>query len=556
MAYVTDIKKTGKNGKKYISTLIRQSYREDGQVKTRTIANLSSLAKEEVDAIRFALQHKGELQELVSSGTWEITEGRSIGAVWLLRETARQLGILEALGDHRQGKLAMWQVISRILEQGSSVSSVRLAELHAGCEVLDIKKTFHEDHLYKNLAWLSKNQGEIEKKLFFKNQEKGEGPVDFFLYDVTSSYFEGQCDALADGGYNRDGEKGKKQVVIGLLCDSKGDPVSVGVFRENTSDVKTLSSQIKQIAKEFGCSRVTMVGDRGMIKSYRIEELAAHDLHYITAITKAQIRKLCNDGVIQLELFDEKLAEVEMAEEGVRYILRKDPQKAAEIQENRERKYQSMVDWVREKQKYLDAHPRAKIEVALTKGRERIEKLGLEKWVTLEVCSGKLSLKKDEETLAELSLLDGCYVLKTDLTSDTGISKEDIDARYKDLSFVEQNFRTIKTGHLEVRPFYVQTEESTRGHVFVVMLAYKILRRLKEAWKDLNITVEEGLENLKTLCVLEMKKGGKEVIYKVPKPRHLSQRLFKATSVTIPDVFLPRKFKVSTKKKFQTRCKS
>lgn len=277
--YITQTTAPSKSGQPYTCTLLRESYREGGVVKNRTIANLSHCKPEEIAALHLALQHKDNLAELGSIvESVRLQEGLSIGAVWTIYTVAKRLGIEKVLGSERAGKLALWQVIARTLDQGSRLSAVRLAQTHAGCDILGLSRGFDENDLYDNLGWLQEHQVEIEQRLFktrycHKRQQEKKKVPELFLYDVTSSYFEGVCNALSDWGYSRDGKKGKKQVVVGLLCDEAGEPLSVEVFRGNTSDLKTFRNQIAKIAQRFGCQRVTMVGDRGMIKSAQIQQL-------------------------------------------------------------------------------------------------------------------------------------------------------------------------------------------------------------------------------------------------------------------------------------------
>ena len=237
----------------------------------------------------------------------------------------------------------MWQVIARVINQGSRLSAVRLARVHAAGAVLDLKRGFDENDLYKNLAWLAENQSEIEKKLF--KIRRGVKKPKLFLYDVTSSYLEGEHNYFGLFGYNRDGKKGKKQIVIGLLCDEDGEAVSTEVFSGNTQDTQTFAPQVRKIAERFGCKEVTVVGDRGMIKSVQIEQLP-EGFHYITAITKPQIEALVNKGILQLGLFDTELCEVKDA--GVRYVLRRNPVRAEEMAESRLSKMRSVEGIYRE----------------------------------------------------------------------------------------------------------------------------------------------------------------------------------------------------------------
>src|SRR6266404_3304535 len=226
------------NGKTYESIYLRESYREGARVRKRNIANLTLCDPQEIAAIELALQSKGNLAALGSLDEIQLTQGLSVGAVWTVYETARRLGLPKVLGHDFSGQLALWQVLARVIEQGSRLSAVRLAQVHAACDVIGIRRGFDENDLYDNLTWLSARQSVIEDRLFAARtpQQKPE----LFLYDVTSSYLEGDKNALGAYGYNRDGKKGKKQIVIGLLCDKSGTPVSTEVFRGNTQDPKTL----------------------------------------------------------------------------------------------------------------------------------------------------------------------------------------------------------------------------------------------------------------------------------------------------------------------------
>jgi len=306
--YIARAKWESKNGKVYESVWLRQSYREGGRVKSRNVANLKHCRPEEIEAIELALKYKGDLAVLGSSTEVELKEGLSVGAVSTVYEVARALGIEKVLGRSRSGKLALWQVLARVLEQGSCLSAVRLAQLHAACDVLGMRRGFSENDLYENLAWLSERQSSIERGVF-SARRGGERP-ELFLYDVTSSYLEGQKNAFGAYGYPRDGKRGKKQIVIGLLCDEGGEPVSTEVFKGNTQDPATFGSQVRKAAELFGCERVTFVGDRGMVKSGQVEDLAAAGFHYITAITKPQIETLLKGGIVQMELFDERVCGV------------------------------------------------------------------------------------------------------------------------------------------------------------------------------------------------------------------------------------------------------
>lgn len=550
--YITQTSSPSKSGQPYLCILLRESYREGSVVKNRTIANLSHCKPEEIAALRLALEHKGNLAELGSiEESVRLREGLSVGAVWTVYTVAKRLGIEKALGTEREGKLALWQVIARTIGQGSRLSAVRLAQTHAGCDVLGMSRGFDENDLYDNLGWLQEHQERIELSLFRTRRKGKDKQRELFLYDVTSSYFEGVCNALADWGYNRDGKKGKKQVVVGLLCDELGEPVSVEVFHGNTSDLKTFANQIAKIAGRFGCERVTMVGDRGMIKSAQIEQIQEREgFYYITAMTKPQIETLIHGGVVQLSWFDEKICEVE--NEGVRYVLRRNPQRVEDLKRSRQDKCSSVFRLLEKKNRYLTEHPRAKLDIAQREVVSKIDHLKVSGWLKVAAADRQLRLEEDSQALAEASRLDGCYVVKSDLPKQYA-DAQTVHDRYKDLALVEQAFRTSKTVHLEMRPWFVHIERNTRGHALVVMLAYLIVRYLRQAWADLDLTVQEGLDQLTTLCATQMLVRDEVRCNQVPIPRDLSQKLLNAADIHLPEALPHLGAHVVTRKKLTER---
>ncbi|VFN03182.1 MAG: transposase, IS4 family [Candidatus Kentron sp. G] len=545
--YVDYCKVRNKN-KTYYRALLRESYRENGKVKKRNIANLGACSEEEVKAIRLALQHKGNLTTFdFINDNLKFLQGPSLGAVWLVNTIASRIGISEALGNSRQGKLALWQVIARVIDQGSRLSAVRLANNHGACDILDLEP-FNEKHLYQNLDWLATNQHEIEKKLAYKLH--GDKKVDLYLYDVTSSYLEGTKNQFAAFGYNRDKKRGKKQIVIGLLCDYNGVPISIEVFPGNTQDTATFGSQVAKVAGSFGGGTVTFVGDRGMIKMPQIEELQSfeqHQFHYITAITKPRIEILIKDGPVQLNLFDQELAEVQ-EENGIRYVLRGNPFRADQIKQGREEKFQSLSEFVDSKNDYLKNHQRAKVSTAKREIINKINEINIDEWVVLTEHDRSFNVSKNQTVLDETEKLDGCYVIKTDIEKDVA-TKELIHDRYKDLSRVEWAFRTSKTTHLEMRPLYVRLQQRTRGHAFVIMMAYRIVKELSSLWESVDATVEEGIKELDALCSSSVCIEGGKSFHRIPEPRMLSQQLLALADVTLPPVFPGKNVNVATKKK-------
>ena len=531
-----------KSGKIYHTVLLRESYREGKKVKKRTICNLSHCSEKEIKAIEFALKHKHTLTDLPCQNKPVIKQGLSIGSVWVVYQTAQRLGIIDALGNDREGQLALWQVIARVLEQGSRLSAVRLAKIYAISSTINLKRGFDEDDLYTNLSWLSAEQSKIEDRIFFTNQKQV--PPSLFLYDVTSSYLEGEHNELAEWGYNRDKKKGKQQIVIGLLTSDDGTPITTEVFKGNTQDPASLQSQIQKCKERFHCQHVTFVGDRGMIKSGQIKQLEKHGFHYITAITKVQIQTLIKKNILQYNLFDDQLLEIE--DDGIRYIIRRNPVRAEELSKTRSNKQTSIEKLVITQNTYLATHPRAKVETALKKINAKINKLNLQAWLSIDAQDRVLTTKVNHDALVDESRLDGCYVIKTDLPkADT--SAQNIHDRYKDLAMVESAFRTVKSD-LDIRPVYVRKEANTRGHVLVVMLAYMIVRELDKAWSRFYLKVEEGLRSLSNLTLLEISYDAEKTFHEIPEPQDQNKRLLDALNTNLPKILPKNSVRVVTKK--------
>lgn len=533
--FIVHIKNQNKNPKTNTCILLRESYREKGKGKTRTIANLSHLSEVEIQAIDFALKNKNDIYDILNKKA-EQKFFKSIGAVLLVNDVLKRLGIKNALGNKLNGKLAMLQVISRVINHGSCLSTIRHTSQQALCEVLKIYEKINEDSLYENLHWLSEEQSKIELKIF-KNRYQESVPT-LFLYDVTSSYFEGTKNELGLYGYNRDKKQGKMQIVAGLLCDENGYPLTIEVFKGNTLDYKTLEPQIKKVAKRFNCTKVVFVGDRGMIKEKQIISLTENDFFYITAITKPQIQKLLNDEVFDMSLFDEELKEVEC--NGVRYVLRRNPKRAEKLRKNREGKETDLLKFIKGRNDYLQVHSRAKVGVALKRATEKLKKLKLDNYISIQQVKDnarEIEMLVDANALSEISMLDGCYVIKTNMNNKA--SKELVHSRYKDLSKVERAFRSMKTGILELRPWYVRKEESSRGHAFVVMLAYIVVKYLEEIWKDVKKPFKECISTLNQISLMEetYKNGDKQ--YVIPELNNEMKEL-----LTLAGFEMPKKYPV------------
>ena len=292
-----------------------------------------------------------------SDGSLHLRQAQSFGALWTSDQIAQQLGIKKALGSTHQAQLGYWQVLARVLRPATSLLAIaRLADTCTAAALLDWQCAFTDDDLYANGSWLEDHHALIEQHLWQAHFAAAPTKDQLFLYDVTSSYLEGDYNALAAWGYNRDGKKGKKQVVVGLLADSLGEPVSIQVYQGNTNDLKTFGDQVDKIKKKLNCQGVTLVGDRGMIRADQKTAAQKAGFHFITALTKPQIQKMLDDKVFETELFDEKTHEV-LDEEGHRFVLRRNPVRQEELKKAREQERQAVEAAIQKANTYLKEHP-------------------------------------------------------------------------------------------------------------------------------------------------------------------------------------------------------
>jgi transposase len=530
--------------------LLRESFRENGKVKNRTLANLSSWPRSRVDALRRLL--RGEFDQAAVS---DPTVGPVFGVLHALKHVAAEIGLLSALGHSQAGKLGLFLVLARIAHQGSRLSAVRWARDQAVAEVLGLE-AFDEDDLYGALDDLAARQNTIEKALWRNYLARCGTPPVLFLYDVTSTYLEGEQNALGAFGYNRDGKRGKLQIVIGLLADPLGEPLAVRVFKGNTADPSTVAAQIQIITKQFGVKDVIFVGDRGMVKSAGKKALDEAGLRYISALTDPQIRTLLSEKIIQIELFAEQVCEVEA--DNVRFILRKNPEEARRVQHRLEDKLSKLRQKITQRNQRVEKSPRCKPEAGLT---------ALNQWMSRYKIAGIVQLHLDGRTIvetaeqqAELRAVDlaGCYVIATDVAKDQ-LTMQAVHDSYMALQKVERDFRTMKTGMLEVRPVFVRKDSRTRGHVFCCMLALKLYRELERrlaaafATTDTDphaVTVSDALAALNRLCLLvydlevqdstkkeqtpPKEKKDKTIVTRLPKPDQHQRRILDALRVPLP----------------------
>jgi hypothetical protein len=470
------------NRKSKPTLLLRESYREDGKVKTRTLANLTKWPPERIAAMERLC--RGEFDGWDGG---EVTSGEMFGVLFALKHLADQVGITRVLGTSPEGRLNLFLVLARIAHGGSRLSAVRWAGQHAVGDVLGVDG-FDEDDLYAALDWLADQQERIEQALYQTHVQRHGQPPALVLYDVTSSYFEGECNELGQYGYNRDGKRGKRQIVIGLLTAEDGDPLAVRVFEGNTADPSTVAEQITILKEQFGIAEVVMVGDRGMIKAKGKAALSAEGFRYITALTDAQVRTLLQQGVLQPDLFDTHLCEAEHGDQ--RLVVRRND--TVRVREGRRRadKLAQLQAKLEARNASVEKARRASAEKGLATLQRWVKSHKLSKFVTLTLDEQVIVCTVDPEAMAEDALLDGCYILETDVPKAL-MDAATVDGRYRDLQKVERNFRTVKTSFLEIRPIFVRKADRTKAHVFVALLALKVTRQFETHLRQTFGTVGE-----------------------------------------------------------------
>lgn len=455
--------------------LLRESYREAGKVKKRTLLNLSDWPHERIAGFKALL--KGGT--VIPKGEEAITIIRSLphGHVDAALGTARKIGLDRLLGPdgNRCRDLILALVVSRILDPGSKLAAARALSPDTATSSLGEQLALgvvDEDELYSALDWLAVRQPAIEAALA-KRHFTGATLV---LYDVSSSYLEGRRCPLAQFGYSRDGKRGKLQIVYGLLCAADGCPVAIEVFAGSTADPTTLTSQVTKLKERFGLEHVVLVGDRGMITQARIsEDIKPAGLDWITALRAPAIQALLDGGALQMSLFDDRdMASITAPEfPGERLIVCRNHALASERARKREdllaateRDLARIAAAVARKRQPL----RGKAEIGLAIGAV-LDQHKVAKHFTLDITDTSFSFARNTVGITEEAVLDGLYVVRTSLPT-TALDDTATVKSYKSLSLVERAFRCIKTVDLQIRPVYHWLTDRVRAHVFLCMLAY------------------------------------------------------------------------------------
>ena len=482
--HVVTNRRQGK-GREYVTHLLRRSYREGGKVKNETVGNISHLPEELVELVRAGL--RGEPVGLLSDA-FSIERSLPAGHVSAALLMARRLELARLLdrSPSRERDLVVAMICQRVIAPASKLGTVRAFGQSTLADELGVADA-DEDDLYAAMDWLLERQERIEDRLARRHLKDGE----LVLYDVSSSYFEGRCCELAALGYSRDGKRGSRQIIYGLLCDKPGRPIAVEVFSGELHDDKTLSSQITKLKARFGLSRVVVVSDRGMVTKANIQLLDAEDVGWITALKAPQIQKLARQGELQLSLFDQtNLGEI-TAEDypGERLIVCRNPLVASER--------------ARKRAELLEATERGLAEIAQRVERGTLtgaDQIGLavgpalrrykvKKHFHVQITDTTFTYERKTEQIDTEAALDGIYVLRTNVP-DTELSAGEVVRSYKNLEQVERAFRTFKGPELEIRPIHHHLDDRVRAHVLLCMLAYYLTWHLRHAWAPLLFTDE------------------------------------------------------------------
>lgn len=477
--------------------LLRESFREDGKVKKRTILNLSKWDPQVVDGLQALL--KGGSVGGPLEDAFEVVRTLPHGHVAAVQGTLRKLGIHRILSSKRSRErdLVEAMIVARILDPRSKLATANgLGDPEATNTIGDCLGlgSVSEMDLYAALDWLEDRQQRIEGTLAKRHLEEGS----VVLYDLSSSYVEGNCCPYAKLGYSRDKKKGKRQINFGLLCDIEGRPLSIEVFDGNTGDPSTLKPQVEKLRERFGFQRIILVGDRGMITEARIREdlQGVEGLDWITCLRAAKIRTLFEIGGIQMTLLDEtNLAEIEVPEHpNERFILCRNPALATERARKRsellaatEEELAKVVRATERKKKPLQGKDQIGLRVGKLLGRYKVGK-----HFQIEISEHSLSYQRDEEKIAAEAALDGLYVVRTSVAAET-MDANEVVGTYKSLARVERAFRRTKTVDLKVRPIFHYSPERVRAHFFLCMLAYYVEWHMRQLLAPLLFDDEERL---------------------------------------------------------------
>jgi transposase len=457
--------------------LLRESYRDKGKVRKRTLCNLTNWPAHLIEGLRALLKDGNVLPP----GAAALTIRRSLphGHIAAVLGTLRTIGLDRLLGPagNRCRDLTLAMIVARLIAPASKLATAKALDpataAHSLGAVLGLGAV-DEDELYTALDWLAERQPAIEAALAWRHLKDGT----LVLYDVSSSYLEGRCCELASFGHNRDGKMGKLQIVYGLLCAADGCPVAIEVFDGATADPKTLAPQIKKLKQRFALEHVVLVGDRGMITQARIDDdLRSAGLDWITSLRAPSIRALAEGGTLQLGLFDERdmaaITSPDYPDE--RLIVCRNPELARERSRKREdllAATEKALAVIRRAVERRHRPLRGATEIALKAGAV-VDTHKMAKHFTLTISSDRFTFARKTDAIAAEAALDGFYVVRTSVPAAYLDDVATVRA-YKSLAFVERAFRSLKTVDLQIRPLYHWLSTRVRAHVFLCMLSYHV----------------------------------------------------------------------------------
>ena len=539
--YVETIK-SRKGGKLYISHLVRESYREDGKVKHRTICNVSKLPAEHLLRLKNSMKGvKGDfsVEDLQTGKSYEY------GASYAFRQIARDLGldkiIFSKSEQWREDVLAM--IVGRLVYQGSKLSLTNMYndtmlwslaghELGARPDV--------EKHCYKPMDELLKRKDRIERKLIKRHLRDG----CVILYDMTNCWFEGKYENsdYVSYGKPKGGKVGYKQIAIGLLTDKEGCPVGVEIFKGSTSDQTTVLGEVKKLSEKYRFKDLVFTGDRGMLTRKRIDEVNECEYKTITALTHTQIKALLDKGNVQMELFDhESIVEVlDHDDDEIIYMLCKNENTMRDERATRNGMMEKVKRALTKKAGVKRKRDRLKVAASVGRLFERCKVEKFFKWTVGD--RGELSWSLREEVVAKEERLDGCYVIRTEAAR-ASLSKAEVVGCYRGLQKVEQAFKNLKTVLLELRPMYHKTDDRLKSHIFISILAYYIqwhaMKRLAPLFaadgthKEKRWTFQIVIERLKSLRMTESLIDGVVVKRTVSQPDEEQQKILDLLQVKL-----------------------
>ena len=492
--------------------LLRESYRENGKVRKRTLCNLSDWPAAHIEGLRGVL--KGGTVVPAERDAFTVMRSLPHGHVAAALGTARKIGLDRVLGPdgNRCRDLVLALLLARILDPASKLATARglsaaTATSSLG-EMLGLGAV-DEDELYTALDWLLERQPAIERALAKRHLSSGT----LVLYDVSSSYMEGHCCPLAKRGYSRDGRRGTLQIVYGLLCAPDGCPVAIEVFAGNIADPMTLAAQVEKLKRRFQLEHVVLVGDRGMITQARItEEITAAGLDWITALRAPAIKALLANGALQLSLFDQRdMASITAPEfPGERLVVCRNPDLAAQRCRKRAELLAATEGDLTRIQAAVTRRRdplRGTAEIALAVGAV-INRHKMAKHFALDISDTSFSFARKDTEIAAEAATDGIYVVRTSLPAASFDDAATVRS-YKSLALVERAFRCIKTVDLQVRPVYHWLADRVRAHVFLCMLAYHLEWHMRQRLAPMlfDDTDKHAAEALRTSVVAQAQRS-------------------------------------------------